>query len=180
SAVAAFNIFTTVNNIVATCFMAMGTAAGIIIGNLLGANDKEGAVRAYKRLAIFSVVFSLFFTAFMLIIAPFYPKVYQTSDQVRQLATQFMIVGGLFIPVQAYLNVAYFTLRSGGCITVTFVFDCVFILGISVPLAYFLSRYTDIPAIYLYAVVEGASLAKSLMGFIMIRTGVWLKNLVNT
>ncbi len=177
--VAAFNIHSTVYNVASTSLVALGTAAGIISGKLLGANDAQGAISANKKLSVFAVVFSLLFTAILLALSPVFPLIYATTDQVRQLATQFMIVGALFLPVQAYLNVAYFTLRSGGCTGATFLFDCVFICGVSVPIAYFLSRYTDLSAVYLYVLVEGTNVGKSIVGYIMLRKEIWLRNIVN-
>ncbi len=176
--VAAFNIHTTIYNVLATAFLALGTAAGIVIGNRLGADDKKGALLANRQLSRFAVVFSLIFVALLMIAAQFFPMAFDTTDHVRQLATQFMMVGALMMPLQAYLHIAYFTLRSGGCTGVTFIFDCVFICCISVPLAFFLSRYTELGAVYLYLIVEGTNILKAFVGYILIRKEIWLRNIV--
>lgn len=180
TAVAAFNIYNTVNNVILTAFMALGTAAGIIIGNLLGANDKEGALLANKRLSLFSIAISLLFSGLFVLFSRFFPLLYDTTDAVRQLSAQFMVIGAVLIPVHAYLHVSYFTLRAGGCTSATFVFDCIFVCGVSVPLAYFLSRYTDLHILYLYMVVEGTNIGKALVGYILLRKKIWLRNIVST
>jgi Na+-driven multidrug efflux pump len=81
------------------------------------------------------------------------------------------------MPFNAYTNAAYFTLRSGGQTMVTFLFDSCFVWVVCVPLAYCLSRFTDIPILPLYAICQGLDLIKCIIGGMMIRHGSWIQNL---
>ncbi len=176
--VAGFNIHSTIYNVMSTAFLAMGVAAGIVIGNLLGANKKEEAMLANRRLSVFTVLFSLIFLVAQVGIAFVFPNAYETTEQVRLLARNFIIVGGLFMPAQALLHVTYFTLRSGGCTGVTFVFDSVFICCITSPLAFFLSRYTTVPAVTLFVVISSMDVLKCMFGEVLIRKRIWMNNIV--
>jgi len=68
-------------------------------------------------------------------------------------------------------------LRSGGKTGITFLFDCGFMWGLLVPLAFILSRFTDIPILPLYFICQCAEVIKCIVGYFMVRSGVWIQNL---
>ena len=82
------------------------------------------------------------------------------------------------MPIHAYSNAAYFTLRSGGKTFVTFLFDSVFSCLVVAPTAYVLSRFTDLPIVWLFLCCQSLELVKSVVGYVMIRSGVWIQNIV--
>ena len=77
-------------------------------------------------------------------------------------------------------SATYFTLRSGGKTIITFLFDSVFIWCVSVPIAFVLSRYTGIHVLVIYACVQLADLIKCVIGFVLVKKGVWLQNIVSS
>lgn len=81
---------------------------------------------------------------------------------------------------ECVLNATYFTLRSGGKTIITFLFDSVFIWCVSVPIAFVLSRYTGIHVLVIYACVQLADLIKCVIGFVLVKKGVWLQNIVSS
>ena len=52
------------------------------------------------------------------------------------------------------------------------------ILILLVPLAYLLSRYTDISILPLYAICQCVEIIKSITGYFMVKSGVWIQNIV--
>lgn len=176
--VAAINIANTINNIFNIAFFAMGDAIAIIVGQLLGANRmKEAKDTAYK-IIVFAVMISLCVAALMSGTSTFFPKLYNTNETAKRLATRYILANACFMPVVAFLHTSYFTLRSGGKTIITFIFDSVFVWSISIPLAYVLSRFTDIPAVQMYVMVQSADLIKCVLGFILVKKGVWMQNIV--
>ena len=115
----------------------------------------------------------------MMVVAQFFPKIYNTDDTVRNIATSLITVAAIFMPVQAGTNAGYFTLRSGGKTLITFLFDCGFVWIINIPLAFVLSRFTDMGIIYLYACVLSTDVVKCILSFILVKKGVWLNNVVD-
>ena len=81
------------------------------------------------------------------------------------------------MPFNSFTNAAYFTLRSGGQTTVTFLFDSCFVWCCCVPLAFILSRFTAIPILPLYMICQGTDFIKCTIGAIMIKKGKWIQNL---
>ena len=78
------------------------------------------------------------------ITAPLFPKIYNTTEEVRTLATRFLRVTAIVMPIQGFLHATYFTIRSGGKTFITFLFDSVFLWVVTVPVAFLLIYKTGV------------------------------------
>lgn len=178
--VPAMNINNTIWNLASVSYLAMGNSVGIIMGQMLGAGISREEVTDYNRkLCVLSIVAGAVFGGICALFAGAFPMLYNTTDQVRTLASQLILISSLMIPFNAYVHAAYFTLRSGGKTGITFLFDCGFMWGLLVPLAFILSRFTNLPIIPLYLICQGAEIIKSFVGYLMVRSGTWIQNLAN-
>jgi len=83
------------------------------------------------------------------------------------------------MPVHAFTNATYFTLRSGGKTFITFLFDSGFVWCISVPVAFCLSRFTEMPIAELYFLVLASELIKCILGYVFVKKGIWLNVIVD-
>lgn len=178
AAVAGLNISSTIGNVFSVVYLSMGSAVSIIVGQLLGAGKMEEARDTDNKLIAFSVGACIVIGGFLALMAPLFPMIYNTTPEVKELATQFIRIVALFMPMNAFINVSYFTLRSGGKTVVTFLFDSVFMWVASIPVAYVLSRYTTIPIVPLYFMSQGVEIIKCVIGFILVKKGVWIQNIV--
>ncbi|MCF0146578.1 MAG: MATE family efflux transporter [Eubacterium sp.] len=177
SVVAGFNITMAFSNIVNVVFVAMGIAIGIIIGQKLGEGETETVREDAKRLILFGVALSFIALAVEIAISGIFPQIYNTSDEIRKMATGMIQIFALSIPFHAYATGAYFTLRSGGKTIITFLFDSVFAWVISIPLAFVLSRFTNMPILPLYFWVRMTEGIKCLLGWILLKKGSWVNDL---
>ena len=84
----------------------------------------------------------------------------------------------MVMPINAYAHVSYFTLRSGGKTAITFFFDSFFTWLVPVPTAFILSRFTELPAISVFTTVALLELIKCVVGFILVKSGIWVRNIV--
>ncbi len=176
--IAGLNIANTINNVFNVVFIAMGDAVEIIIGQLLGAGKMKEARDTDNKIIAFSVFTCIGVAVLMVFIAPLFPRIYNTTEDVKALAVQFIVAQAIFMPQAAFMHAAYFTLRSGGKTIVTFLFDSVFVWCVSVPVAYALSRFTGVPVIVIFAMVQMADWIKCAIGFVLVKKGVWLQNIV--
>ena len=176
--VAGMNISSTISNLFNIVFMSMGNAVAIIIGQLLGSGDMEKAKDYDTKLIAFSVASSVLIGSIMAVIAPMFPRIYNTEPQVRELASSFIRVSALCMPIFAFLHTTYFTMRSGGKTVITFFFDSVYLWVVSAPLAYLLSRYTTLPIVALYLTCNLVDIIKCIIGYVLLRKGVWINNIV--
>ena len=107
-----------------------------------------------------------------------FPHIYNVPDEVRTLATEFIAVAALWMPSCSFSHCSYFTLRSGGKTLVTFLFDSVFTWVIMAPLAFVLAHYTSLGIVAVYFFVQGTELIKNIIGYFMVKSNVWLVQMV--
>lgn len=176
--VAGLNINSTINNVFNIVFIALGDSVAIIVGQLLGAGKvKEGKDTAYKIIA-FSVVSCFVLGTLMFLTAPLFPQIYNTTDEVKTLATNFIRVNACMMPLQGFLHSSYFTIRSGGKTFITFLFDAGFMWVVAVPLAFLLIKLTTLPILMVYVISLSADLIKITIGVFILRSGIWARSLV--
>lgn len=176
--VAAMNISTTVSNLFSSAYLAVGLATAILVGQSLGADDLEEAKdRAWKLIA-FSLFLSACIGLALLLVSPLVPRLYRTEDDVRALATHFLMIFACCAPLMAYCNAAYFILRSGGKTLITFMFDSGFTWVVAVPLARCLAMFTPLDVRVIYLCVQLADAIKVGLGYVLIKRGAWLNNMM--
>ena len=178
--VAALNISSTVNNLFLVVALALGSAISILIGQMLGAGEKQRARDSAAKLIAFSVFLCVGVGAVMAVVSPFIPRIYNTTEEVRMLATRFLWICSAVMPITGFLNSCYFTLRAGGNTIITFLFDSVFLWCVGIPAAYLTSRYTAMPVLEIFLVVQAADLLKCFVGYAMVKKGIWIRNIVSS
>ena len=176
--VAAVNISSTFWNVFSVIFMAVGTSIGIIVGQQLGAGEFDKARDSDRKMMVFSIMISVIVAVIYIGAAQFIPDFYKVDAEIRALATKIMCISAAFMPVNAYAHASYFTLRSGGQTFVTFLFDSCFVWVVTVPLAFVLSRYTDVAILPLYAACQAVDIIKCIIGTVLLKKGIWVRNIV--
>ena len=159
-------------------FLSLGNSVGIIMGQMLGAGTKTEEIRQANRcLVTVSVLSGVVFGGLIAAASPFFPRLYNTSEDVRALAASLICVSAVMMPFNSYTNATYFTLRSGGQTMVTFLFDSCFVWCLCVPLAFCLSRFTAIEILPLYILCQSTDFIKCALGAGMLKQGKWIQNL---
>ena len=178
--VAAFNIATTISQVSNVVFLSLGNAVGILMGQMLGAGVPEDTIRRdNKRMIRLCVAVCFAVGALTMVLAPVFAGLYNTTDTVRSIAVGLICLTALMMPVNSYNNAMYFTLRSGGQTFVTFVFDSGFSWCVCVPVAFCLSRFTEMSILPLYGICVGVDLFKVFIGKVLLDKGVWIRRIVD-
>lgn len=180
SAVAALNISTTVSNLFNIVFIALGSAISIVVGQQLGAGELEKAVDTDRKMIFFSVACCVGIGGLLFACAPLFPEIYNTSAEVRSLATGLIKISSIFMPLYAFYHASYFTLRTGGKTIITFLFDSCYVWAINIPVAFILSRFTGIPLLPIFFVCQSVEIFKAVVGFVLLKKKVWVNNIVET
>lgn len=178
-AVAALNISTTVSNLFNIVFVAIGSAISIIVGQQLGAGEMQKAVDTDRKLIFFCEVCCAVVGGILFVLAPLFPQIYNTSPEVRELATGLIRIASVFMPLYAFYHAAYFTLRTGGKTMITFVFDSCYMWVVNIPVAFLVSRLTQMPLLPMYLLCQSVEIVKAVIGFVLIKKGVWINNIVD-
>ena len=177
-AVSALNISMTVSNLFFCAFFAFGNAITIIVGQHLGSGDLARARDEDTKLIAACIIVCIIVGAIMILVAPLIPEIYNTTELVKSLAAKFLIISAILIPANGFAHASYFTLRSGGKTIITFLFDSVFTWFVAIPFSSILSRLTNIDIVTLYLLVQGLEIIKAIVGFFLVKSGVWVNNLV--
>ena len=178
--VAAFNIATTISQVSNVVFLSLGNAVGILMGQMLGAGIPADQIRRDNRRMIHMCVAVCFGVgALTVLLSGVFTGLYNTTESVRHIAVGLICLSAVMMPVNSYNNAMYFTLRSGGQTFVTFIFDSGFSWCVCVPVAYCLSRFTDMPILPLYGICVGVDVFKVFIGKYLLDKGVWIRRIVS-
>ena len=178
AAVAAINITTTVFHMFSTVYFSLGSTISIIVGQALGSGDSEKAKDLDNKLIAFSLMLSTLAGIVAFILAPLFPQLYNTEAEVRDLATRLLRILACCMPISCLVHSCYFTLRTGGKTIITFLFDSFFIVVVAYPVSYVLSRFTNLPLLPIYLIIQLLDLIKVVIGLVLVKKGVWVQNLV--
>ena len=179
NAVAALNINGTAWNLFSVIMMGMGSAVAIMVGQRLGAGKMEEARDVDRKLIFLTEVIHVIIGVSMVLAAPLVPRLYNVSEEVRDLTRQLLMIAGCALPIHSFAHVTYFTIRSGGRTVITFLFDAVYTWVIAVPLAFCLTRFTELTITQVYFCVQFVDILKVMIGLIMLKSDFWARNVVN-
>nr|MBE6544616.1 MATE family efflux transporter [Oscillospiraceae bacterium] len=175
--VAGTNIAFTLQNLLSVAYFALSSAIAIMVGNLLGAGKLEEAKDTDRKLLVFSV-----FTGFVMMgaqigLSPFFPYLYNTTESVREISTFIMICYGFSMPAAALATSTYYTIRSGGRVFITMLFDSVYAWVIVMPVAIALAYFTDISFYHLLPIMLVVENLKLVPGLVLVNKGIWVRQL---
>ncbi len=176
--VAAQNISTTIVNLFSVVYMALGGSIAIVVGNELGAGKLEKAKDTARKMMAFSIFCAAGMAVLLVATSTLFPRLYDTGANVRSLATFMILVSAAILPFCAYAHAAYFTLRSGGKVAVTLLFDSVYMWVLVVPLVFVLSRFTGMNIYWLFFLGQSVEIVKCIFGFALLAKSNWAKQLV--
>lgn len=178
SVVPALNIADVIYNLTNICAVAFGTAVGIITGQMLGAGEEEAKVRdANRKLIALTVFCGLCMGALLFCFSGLFPRLYNTTEEVKALATSFIRIIAMVLPIASFTFAIYFTLRAGGKALITFLFDSCFLWVGPVFLSVILSRFTAIPILPLYAICHLIDIVRCVAGVILLDKVKWMARL---
>ena len=178
--VAAQNISSTISNLFNIVYLQLGNCISIVVGQKLGAGQLEEAKDADNKIIFFDVACCAGISVIMILLGGLFPEIYKTEPGIKALAKNFIIISAMAMPLCAFSHCSYFTLRSGGKTIVTFLFDSVYTWVVMIPYAFVLSHFTTLSITMVFFLVSFTEIIKVIIGFFMIKSNVWLQNIVNS
>ena len=175
--VAAMNISFTLQNLLSVSYFALSSSIAIIVGNLLGAGKLEEAKDTDRKLLAFAVFVGCCMMGVQFALSPVFPLLYKVGDSVRDLSSYIMICFGLTMPAAALATSTYYTIRSGGRVFVTMLFDSVYAWVIVMPVVFVLSYFTSLPFKYLLPIILVVENLKLIPGLVLVHKGIWVRQL---
>ena len=176
--VSAMTIVSTINNMATVAATAMGNTVGILMGQMLGACRPKEEVRSENRkLMAFAFAAGCVFALLLAAVATFFPTLYNTTQEIRDLATAMILLTALTKGFQSYHMSIFFTIRAGGLIFWTTLYDCGFLWIVTIPLTFALCHYAPLPFLVIYGISLLPEVVKCVFGTCLLRKTNWIKNL---
>lgn len=175
--VAALNIAYVLFDVFTAVAFSVGTSIGILVGQELGAGETEKAVDTDRKLLALGVAVSLAICVVMLLASELFPRAYNTTEDIRALASSLIRIMALVLPLDCFAHGCYFTMRSGGKTLVTFLFDSCFAWVVNVPIAFVLAHYTGLGILTVYALSVFTVIIKCVLGGILVKKRYWVNTL---
>ena len=178
SVVAAMNITFTISQIFNEVFLSLGNSTGILVGQELGADRKDSARLTAWRMITLSFLCCIVIGVLLFFCAPLIPRMYNTEAEIRLLAASLIRVSAVCMPICGVTNASYFTIRSGGNVIVTFFFDSFFTWTCVVTTAWCLVHLTAMNIVPVFFIVSSIEFIKAIIGLILVKRGIWVRNIV--
>lgn len=175
--IAALNIAYVLFDLFTAVAFSVGTSIGILVGQELGAGETEKAVDTDRKLLALGVFISVGICIVMLLTSNLFPKVYNTSGEIKDLAAALIRIMALILPLDCFGHGCYFTMRSGGKTLVTFLFDSCFSWVVNVPIAFVLAHYTGLGILAVYTLSVSTVIIKCVLGGILVKKRYWVNTL---
>lgn len=177
--VAARNITYTITDVFNVIYLQLGASIGIILGISLGSKQYDKAKDESNKLMFFAIVVSIILAIIVIPIAYIYPNIFNVDAHIKELTTFYIIVQAFAMPLWSFSNASYFVLRSGGKTGITFIFDFVYTWMILIPIAFCLTRFTNLNIYQLMIIITYTEIFKVLLGFLMVKSNIWIQNITD-
>jgi putative MATE family efflux protein len=159
--------------------MSIGSCSGTLIGNALGAGERDRAL-SYSKMAIgTNIVVGLFAGTLLAIFSPAIVSLYKVSLDVQQNTIYILRV----FSVMMWISYICFTaivgiLRNGGDTKFCLIVDSGFVWFLGIPLAFLGAAVLKLPIyqIFMLLIIKDVTLAAACL--LRIRSGKWAKTLV--
>ncbi|MGL4571055.1 MAG: MATE family efflux transporter [Clostridium sp.] len=179
SAVATMQIATTINNMFMVLCIGLATAASIMVGNKIGADEDDVAVDYSKKIGMLSPIIGLLiglaiFSSARLIVAPF-----NVTAQTYQDTLNVLYIMAIFCPIR-FFNVVMIVgvFRGGGDTTYSMLVQAGTVWGFAVPIAFIGATALGLPITTVYFLICLEEVVKIVFEFSRLKSGKWVKALV--
>lgn len=179
SAIAAITITSSVEQVAMVFFFGICTAAAVILGNTLGANELKKAEEYAKNYVILMIGLTLIGAVIIFFSKDFVISWFNVTDHVAQYIRYCITIFTLYMPfrmINALFIVAIF--RSGGDTKAALFLDVTGVWLIGIPMAVLGGMVFQFPIHIVYAMIFIEEIYKFILGIIRYRQKKWLKNIV--
>ncbi|UTC62861.1 MATE family efflux transporter [Treponema sp. OMZ 787] len=179
-AYASYNITNTVSMLTWVIFIGFGNGVSVLIGKKIGEKNYDEAKTYAAKVSIFVPFVAIFVGAMLIPISYLTPIFFNVEKIVLETVMKLFIILACCYPLKAFnMCMLVGILRAGGDTRFGIICDTAVMWCVSIPLAYFLSVYTSIPAWGIYICLFSEEPFKALLGLWRIRSGKWLRSVTD-
>lgn len=179
-AIAAININATIEELFFVLFIGMGNACSVMVGNKIGAGEKEVSYEYGRRFLNMGILGALIAGGVVVLIREPYIALYDISSSAADNVRMLM----LFFSMSLWLRVHNFmlfigALRAGGDTRYTMFMEIFSIWVVGVPMALLGGFVFHLPVYWVYVMVLAEEAVKAVVIQFRFRSRKWIHDLVN-
>jgi putative MATE family efflux protein len=175
--IAAVNIASTMESLAFVIFIGISDATGILIGNKIGAGEKETAFLYARRTITLSTLIALAVGGLILLLRGPLLTMYAVSDQAIGYASRILLVMGFTLWVRiSNMTLIVGVLRSGGDTRFGLIVDIGTVWGVGVPLALLGVFVLHLPVYWVYLMVMSEEVIKYVWALRRFLSGRWMRD----
>ena len=173
-------IVQTIFNLLFVVLLGLGNGVSIVVGNTIGESKYEEAQKQAYYSLILTIASCLILGAFLASCSSLITGLYKgVGEEAKKIASRLIRFSSIYLLINGVNTSLFFLLRGGGKTGVVFFFDSFYGWVVSIPLAFVLSSCTNISFINMYIVVYLSDSLKMIVGFILLVSKKWYKNLTS-
>lgn len=158
----------------------LASAAGVMVGNRLGANETDIALDHAKRFIRLGIVISLIIGGVIAAGSKLYVSAFNISEEAKQMGIYIVIVFAGFLWVKvSNMIMAGGILNSGGDSKFVFAMESTATWIIGVPSGLLLSYIWKQPVYLVYLIISLEEVVRFCFGYARIHSRKWMRNLVS-
>lgn len=175
---AAMTLINPIQGLLIGALCGLSQAASIIIGKKLGKNEYNDAYVSSKKLMVYGAVGAAVLSLAVVLTSPFYVKIYQVENAVKDLTVQILIAYALIAPFKV-LNMILGggILRSGGKTKYVMFIDAIGTWGFGVPLALISAFLLNFTIPYVYFILSLEECVRFGISLALFRRKKWMNRL---
>lgn len=179
-AVASYQIAGSIYRFYEVIFVGLASAAGVMVGNSIGAGKENEATLVANRLVKLSFRLSLFISGFMFILSPIFLKQFNVNVSVLKDAHQIMNIYCVYGIARVFnLMMIVGILRGGGDTKYAMGMEILIVWLVGVPLAITGSLILKLSVVYVVLMLLTDELVKTIVGYRRLKSNKWVHNIIS-
>ncbi|MEQ8198289.1 MAG: MATE family efflux transporter [Clostridiaceae bacterium] len=161
-------------------FTGVGSAAGIMIGNKLGACENDEAFSYSKKFVKMALTGSMIFGAILFVCSNLYISKFNVSDDVKDTTFKLLTVFSIALCIKvSNMIIGGGVLRSGGKTKYTLYLDMFGTWGIGVPAGFITAFLLKLPIHWVYLFICSEEFVRFVIGLKLMYSKRWMENLTD-
>ena len=174
-ACAAMTLTGPVQGLMIGALCGLSQAASVIIGKMLGNNDREGAYQAAKKLIRYGFAGSFILSAVIILTSRYYVEIYQVEDSVKLLTVNILIAYAVIAPFKIQnMILGGGILRSGGKTKYVMFIDLIGTWCFGVPLGLLAAFVLKLPVPAVYFILSLEECIRFAISITILRKKKWM------
>jgi Na+-driven multidrug efflux pump len=176
-AIASIQIANTIQGIFMVIAMGLATSCAVMVGNEIGAGDKEKAILYGGRYLKIGTMGGLTLGILLVLISPLVLMLFGSSHEVQIAAQRIILIMGIFLWVRFMNSILVVgILRSGGDTTFAMIMETCTVWIVGVPLAFAGSLWWHLSIYWVYSLISMEELVKGYFGLMRVRSRRWVRD----